>query len=70
MTTGLSDKQLLAGFLAATKTAREGVGSYEARTAGLRAVADLAISQADSEIHGLRQELERVRVELTIAQRK
>lgn len=92
MTTGLSDKQLLQTFdLAYATAALNGGGHVERASAGLRAVADLAITYAEAEIHGLRAELQvaedqannlagdnaaqeteiaRLRMELTLAQRR
>ena len=56
VTTGLSDKQLAEAFDKGFTTASN-KGSRYARHEGFRAVADLAITHADSEIHGLREEL-------------
>jgi hypothetical protein len=65
VTTTLTDKQLQAAY----ETGRRKAPNRDTNT-GLRAVADLAITQADSEIHGLREDLVRLQMALKEAQAK
>lgn len=68
MTTTLTDKQLADAYFSMEPGNDYTLTDHVAP--GLRAVADLSITQADSEIHGLTVELDRVRLALTEAQRK
>jgi hypothetical protein len=69
VTTSLSDKQLLDAYNRAFDMAAGRHFSMR-QGMGLRAVADLAITQQEADNAGQAVEIERLRMELTLAQKR